>query len=96
MEGVSTLSTPATLTATTPWMLWIGRGLTALPILALLAGSVAKLLHASPVLAVWTPQLGYQHAQGPPRRCWCGGNRPEPARSRFITAWSTATPMANR
>ena len=60
---LSTLSTPATPTGTAPWMLWTGRVLTALPILAMLGGSVAKLLHASPVLALWTPKFGYPESQ---------------------------------
>jgi hypothetical protein len=66
MEAVSTpsiASTPATRTDTAPWMLWTGRVLTALPILVMLPGTGAKLLHASPVLAIWAPQLGYPESQ---------------------------------
>jgi hypothetical protein len=52
-------STPATPTDTAPWMLWTGRVLTALSILAMLSGIGMKLSHASPVLAMWTPKFGY-------------------------------------
>jgi hypothetical protein len=59
MEAVSTHSTPATPTETAPWMLWTGRVLTALAILAMLPGMAMKLLHASPTMAMWTPTFGY-------------------------------------
>lgn len=59
MEAVSTHSTPVTPTDTASWMLWTGRILTALAILAMLPGLGLKLSHASVVLAVWTPKFGY-------------------------------------
>jgi hypothetical protein len=40
-------------------MLWTGRALSALPILALVMSGLAKLSHAAPILENWGPKFGY-------------------------------------
>ena len=45
-----------------PWMLWMGRGLSALPALVLVLSASMKLSHAPQFVAQWTGKLGYSEA----------------------------------
>lgn len=56
-------ATSRTMGTTTPphgrWMLWAGRALSALPVLAMLMSASMKLTHAPQFVAAWTGKLGY-------------------------------------
>jgi uncharacterized membrane protein YphA (DoxX/SURF4 family) len=52
-SGVTTPSSDA------PWMPWVGRVLSALPVLALVLSGIMKISHAPQVLENWTPKFGY-------------------------------------
>ena len=61
-----------------PFLLWTGRVLSALPVLALLMSASMKLTHAPQFLEMWTSKLGFPESAR--RRTRLGYTRAQEAR----------------
>jgi hypothetical protein len=49
-------------TSTTNWVLWVGRGLSAIPVLMLIMSASMKLSHAPQMVQAWTGKFGFSES----------------------------------